>query len=121
MNLLFFIFPTALYYTVMEQLNTHKLVNLKKRMVKYNDCVYGKRILAVIDECLGEARLVSKDKDQDRRNKWLWEEVCCEDCGNSYTNDSIYKHRRDVHGKVSDRPTVDTAAIIRDMLEALRK
>jgi len=109
----------------MELLNTHKLVNLRKRIITLhplcNDCVYGKRILAVIDECLGEARLVSKEKDQDRRNKWLWEEVCCEDCGKSYTNDVIYKHRRDVHGKVSDRPTVDTAAIFRDMIEALRK
>lgn len=86
----------------MEQLNYHKLINLKKRMAKY-DCEYSKRILAVIDECTADAKKVSEAKDKERRFEYSCEKVECEHCGKEYTRDIIYKHKRDKHGAISTK------------------
>lgn len=90
------------YGSNMEHLNYHKLVNLKKRMSKY-DCGYSQKIMAVIEECITEAKAVSKKKDGERRSDYQFEDVTCETCGKDYPRGYIYKHRRDVHGHVSKR------------------
>lgn len=90
----------------MEQLNYHKLINLKKRFVKY-DCDYSKKIMATIDECIIEAKEISKKKDTERRDAYQSEDVCCEFCGNTYPRGYIYRHERDKHGKISVKPKKD--------------
>jgi hypothetical protein len=96
----------------MEELNYHKLINLKKRLVKYN-CDYSKKIMATIDECIVNAKAVSKKKDEDRRLAYQFEDVTCEICGNVYPRGYFYKHRRDKHGKVGKpKKEVDPAEIV---------
>jgi hypothetical protein len=90
-----------------QQLNLHNLRQLKNRLAKYN-CEYSKKILATIEECVVEARMVSKEKDKERRSEYQYEEVCCEICGNDYQRGYIYKHKRDKHGIVSDKPKKET-------------
>jgi len=87
----------------MEQLNYHKLINLKKRMAKY-DCDYSKKILATIDECVVIAKAVSKKRDEERRFEYQGEILTCETCGKDYPREYIYKHKRDKHGAVSSKP-----------------
>jgi len=86
----------------MEQLNYHKLINLKKRLVKY-DCEYSKKIMATIDECIVSAKAVSNKHDRERRDNYQLEDVTCETCGNEYPRGYIYKHKRDKHGAVSSK------------------
>ena len=75
----------------MEQLNYHKLVNLKKRMLKY-DCESGEKIMKVIDECLVLEKEISKQKANQRQDNYNQEKVKCEVCGKSLLRKSIYKH-----------------------------
>ena len=95
-----------------EQLNYHKLVNLKKRMGKY-DCEYSKKILATIEECIVDAKAVSKKREDDRRTAYKGQEVLCDDCGVYYDRDAIYRHRKDKHGHISKRTTeYDPCAVL---------
>jgi len=94
----------------MEQLNYHKLINLKKRLEKY-DCEYSKKIMTTIDECIIEAKAVSKKQDEERRCAYQFEDVTCEICGKDYQRGYIYKHKRDKHGKVSDKPKKEINAL----------
>ena len=86
----------------MEQLNYHKLINLKKRFEKY-DCEYSKKILATVDECIEDAKEVSKKKDKDRRDTYEYEDVVCDECGKKYPRKNIYRHKNDIHGAVSSK------------------
>lgn len=101
----------------MEQLNYHKLINLKKRINRdFNlnnpDCEYSKKIMAVInetllpvvDECVVIAKAVSKKRDEERRFEYQGEILTCETCGKDYPREYIYKHKRDKHGAVSSKP-----------------
>ena len=94
----------------MEQLNYHKLINLKKRLVKY-DCDYSKKIMTTIDECIIEAKAVSKKQDEERRCAYQFEDITCEICGNEYQRGYIYKHKRDKHGTISSKPKKETNAV----------
>jgi len=93
----------------MEQLNYHKLINLKKRLVKY-DCEYSKKIMTTIDECIIEAKAVSKKQDEERRSEYQFEDVTCEICGKDYQRGYIYKHKRDTHGAIG-KPKKETNAV----------
>ena len=110
---------------IMEELNYHKLINLKKWIFKdlrKCSCNYSKKILdaididkvmATIDECIVNAKAVSKKKDEDRRLAYQFEDVTCEICGNNYPRGYFYKHRRDKHGKVGKpKKEVDPAEIV---------
>jgi hypothetical protein len=107
----------------MEQLNYHKLINLKKRINRgFNlnnpDCEYSKKIMAVInetllpvvDECIISAKAVSKERDEERRGAYNFEEVTCDVCGKEYQRGYIYKHKRDRHGAVS-KPKKETDVV----------
>ena len=87
-----------------QKLNLHNLRQLKNRLLKYN-CEYSKKILTTIEECVEEARKISKEKDKERRSNYQYEEVCCDICENNYQRGYIYKHKRDKHGIVSDKET----------------
>jgi len=95
---IFFIFLSGILQ--MEQFNYHKLVNLKKRLLKY-DCEYSKKIMEVIDGCITDAKAVSKKKDEERRLEYNYENVDCEICGKEFTRGYIYKHKRDVHHNIN--------------------
>lgn len=94
----------------MEQLNYHKLINLKKRLVKY-DCEYSKKIMAVVDECIVGAKEVSSKRDKERRDAYQFEDITCEDCGKEYPRAYIYQHRKDKHGAISSKPKKENDAI----------
>lgn len=87
----------------MEQLNYHKLINLKKRLVKY-DCEYSKKIMTIIDECIVGAKEVSSKRDKERRSEYQGEILTCKTCGKDYPREYIYKHKRDKHGEASSKP-----------------
>jgi hypothetical protein len=80
----------------MEQLNLHKLVNLKKRFDKY-DCEISKEIVAVIDKHLALEREKSRLKDEERRGEYQCKTVICEICNKTMLRQSIYKHMKTVH------------------------
>jgi hypothetical protein len=80
----------------MEQLNYHKLVNLKKRFDNF-DCESSKKILAVINECIEIEREKSKEKDQERRLHYSHSKVKCEVCGKELLRNNIYKHMKNIH------------------------
>jgi hypothetical protein len=80
----------------MEQLNYHKLVNLRKRLEKY-DCDYSDKILETIDECIATAKVESKQKDIERRSDYQNTKVCCEICGKELLRANLYKHKKNTH------------------------
>ena len=65
----------------MEQLNLHKLINLKKRFAKYECSEASTEILAVIDKHILLEKNKSKTKDTARRMDYQNESVCCKFCG----------------------------------------
>lgn len=81
----------------MEQLNKMKLVNLKKRMKKF-DCDYSKRIIAVIEECYAEeCEKVERElriKKTGYMNEYQCQSVVCEDCGLFTKRSYIYEHKK---------------------------
>jgi len=103
----------------MEQLNYHKLINLKKRMAKY-DCEYSKKIMAVVDECIVGAKEISSKRDKERRDAYQFEDITCEDCGKEYKRQFIYQHRKDKHGAISSKPSKEHPAIqyLKDLMAA---
>jgi hypothetical protein len=84
----------------MEQLNLHKLVNLKKRMTKY-DCEIGAELMAVIDKHIELQRKVSDEKNKKRRDEYVFEEAYCDECGGDYPRSYIHKHRQNCLKKAS--------------------
>jgi len=81
----------------MEQLNKMKLVNLRKRMEKY-DCEYSKRIIEVINECYEEECEKVELELRNKKAKYLtdygYREITCEDCGLATQRSYIYEHRK---------------------------
>lgn len=81
----------------MEQLNKMKLVNLRKRMEKY-DCEYSKRIIEVINECYEEecekVDCNLRKKKAEYQLEYQWQDVVCEDCGLATKRSYIYEHRK---------------------------
>ena len=75
----------------MEQLNYHKLVNMKKRFEKY-DCEIGKEFQALIEKHLILEKEKSRLKDLERRSS----NIFCEFCGKRLSRLSIYKHKKTV-------------------------
>ena len=61
----------------MEQLNYHKLVNMKKRFEKY-DCEIGKEFQALIEKHLILEKEKSRLKDLERRSDYQSDKVICE-------------------------------------------
>ena len=91
----------------MEQFNKMKLVNLKKRLDKF-DCEYSARIRAVIDECYAEEcekvdKALRKKKaqylngyfnsDEDCQEGYRFQDVIC-DCGLATKRSYIYEHKK---------------------------
>ena len=79
----------------MEQLNYHKLVNMKKRFEKY-DCEIGKEFQALIEKHLILEKEKSRLKDLERRSDYQSIDVICEFCGKRLSRKSIYKHKKTV-------------------------
>ena len=77
----------------MEQLNYHKLLNMKKRFEKY-DCEIGKEIQALIEKHLIVEKEKSRLKDLERRSDYQSDKVNCEKCGKCFYRKSIYKHKK---------------------------
>ena len=80
----------------MEQLNYHKLINLRKRMIKY-DCENSKKILDVINECIVIEKGISDKKDSERRSEYQFQDVVCDVCSKSLKRANIYKHKKTFH------------------------
>ena len=85
----------------MEQLNLHKLVNLRKRFDKY-DCEISKEIVSLIDKHLVLEREKSRLKDNERRGDYQSKTLICEICGKTMMRKSIYKHMKTVHSDKDD-------------------
>jgi len=79
----------------MEQLNYHKLLNMKKRFEKY-DCEIGKEFQALIEKHLILEKEKSRLKDLERRSEYQSDKVICECCGKCFYRQSIYKHKKTV-------------------------
>ena len=79
----------------MEQLNYHKLVNMKKRFDKY-DCEISKEFKLLIEKHLNLEKEKSKQKDLERRNEYQSDKVICEICKKRFYRKSIYKHKKTV-------------------------
>ena len=79
----------------MEQLNYHKLLNMKKRFEKY-DCEIGKEFQALIEKHLILEKEKSRLKDLERRSEYHSIDVICEFCGKRLSRLSIYKHKKTV-------------------------
>lgn len=78
----------------MEQLNYHKLVNLKKRFAKY-DCEISKDILATIEKHL----VIEKQKSINKKSDYQFDEVICEKCDKTLLRKSYYKHKCSCKGE----------------------
>ena len=80
----------------MEQFNKMKLVNLKKRLSKF-DCEYSARIIAVIDECYNEecekVETELRKKKTNYMNTYQCQDVIC-DCGLITKRSYIYEHKK---------------------------
>jgi len=66
--------------------------------------------MTTIDECIIEAKAVSKKQDEERRCAYQFEDVTCEICGKDYQRGYIYKHKRDKHGAIG-KPKKETNAV----------
>ena len=82
----------------MEQLNYHKLVNLRKRFNKY-DCDISKDIILVIEKHLKLEKEKSRLKDVDRRLDYQYDIVSCEFCAKDLTRKTLYQHIKNIHQK----------------------
>ncbi len=94
-----------------EQLNYHKLVNLRKRFDKYN-CEYSEEIVSLIDNLIIRAKEESEDKRREniteyrKRNheeykKYQFvyqnEKVECPTCNKLLLRKSLYIHMKNQH------------------------
>ena len=75
----------------MDKLN--KLINLKKRLDKY-DCKHSQEICDLLDKQIEEERLISKQKDDERRAEYNWTMVWCDECNIELKRASLYIHRK---------------------------
>lgn len=80
----------------MEELNYHKLLNLKKRFLNY-DCENSKKILSVIDECIVIEKAKSEEKDKERRIHYRYEMITCDLCGKEMLRKHFYQHKKVIH------------------------
>lgn len=77
----------------MEQFNTHKLVNLRKRFDKY-DCDCAAELRAVIDKHMVIQKAISEKKTQQKKDEYQYEKVDCPHCGKEQFRHYLYKHRQ---------------------------
>jgi adenylate cyclase class IV len=79
----------------MEELNYHKLLNLRKRFDKYIDCPAKQEIVDVICKFIEIEKKVSKEKDLERRAEYQNEIIECPyGCGKEVYRKSLYKHKK---------------------------
>jgi hypothetical protein len=80
----------------MNIINYHKLVNLKKKIEKFQECECGtiKKLIDLMDEELIVHLAISKKKDKERRMNYKQEMVKCEFCEKEMFRNSIYKHTK---------------------------
>ena len=76
----------------MNILNYHKLVNLKKKLERF-DCETSKELIQVINTQLVIQLENSKQKDKERRINYKQEMVKCEICEKEMIRNSFYKHK----------------------------
>ena len=77
----------------MEQFNTHKLVNLRKRFDKY-DCECAAELRAVIDKHMIIQKAVSEKKTQQKKDEYQSEKVECPYCDKEQFRHYLYKHKQ---------------------------
>jgi len=80
----------------MEQLNYHKLVNLRKRFDKY-DCEHSQDIISVIDKCIAIEKKKSLEQKKDYQMEYQNEKVECYICKKLLLRKSIYCHMKNKH------------------------
>jgi hypothetical protein len=81
-----------------DELNCMKLINLRKRLEKYN-CEYAEKILNAIDECYHKEKKRVLYIDASRRFNYKYEKVTCEFCGEECLRNNIYKHKKTIKCK----------------------
>jgi hypothetical protein len=77
----------------MEQFNTHKLVNLRKRFDKY-DCDCAAELRAVIDKHMVIQKAISVKKTQQKKDEYQSEKVDCPYCDKEQFRHYLYKHKQ---------------------------